>query len=313
MSTTVSLHIGVTKTGTTSLQAQLLRERIELRSQGVHFPAVFDRNKDGQHILLSAAFSPFDIENIVLRVLHIGSENDQNVLIQEIAALAREEFVVAQSGSEIKHVILSDEGLCAIRDVGHLSRLKEFLVKVYDATEFRIICVIRSQDAHAISNYSTVISHGSYLETPFKEDLTIDYSELLSAYEQVFGFNSIKVFLYSEIKEDRETRESFITELGVKFHGFAERWYELKNNRGLLHSSTYLINQLNYNLLDFDVETRYRVASTLRTLLEDIEAGKIPDSWISEEKSKSFLEKYKKSNDDVLARYLPAVGFRSKF
>ncbi|WP_308910891.1 tetratricopeptide repeat protein [Pseudokordiimonas caeni] len=142
------LHIGTTKTGTSSIQQRLFRNRDNLRGAGILYPA-----NEANHVFFASAFrlDPTEISNNLreglgqptLLARHIEREFEK--LTAEIDAFTGDTFVISSE-------FLSDtppEGCMA---------MAAWLKAV--AEEVTIVCYIRHPVFHAISSAQQVIRAG---------------------------------------------------------------------------------------------------------------------------------------------------------
>jgi hypothetical protein len=145
----VVLHIGSGKTGTTSVQGFLRRNRTSLAELGLLFPRTPGQ---GRHIALGLFAKP-DVElDKMIAWRHLGHPSPAEFR-QEFRQRLSEE--IARSG--LSRVLFSDEGLYGSSDET-LRRLRAFTDEV--ARSVRLVVYLRRQDDHLSSRYQQVVKTG---------------------------------------------------------------------------------------------------------------------------------------------------------
>jgi hypothetical protein len=192
------VHIGIQKTGTTTIQKILFNNKEILKSKGFHF-------------LQSAG----PRNNRKLPTYCIDDEKDDDffrdrgILSLEGKIKFRENFrsdldeEICSLGDGIHTVITSSEHFS--------SRLKSYaeIKKFYDLispyfANIRILCWLREQCELAISGYSTAMRSGvtldfdEYLKECQPDNIYYNYYKMLNMWSSVFGFASIKVKIFSK-------------------------------------------------------------------------------------------------------------------
>ena len=169
------LHIGVPKTGSTSIQRRLAAQRATLRQHGVSYPGA---GLAVPQFLHRAALAGGDSRDS--RVARFRREFDR-----ELASLP----------SELSTVVLSDEQ-CSLhlRTAAQIARLHAWLAPHF--ATIRIVVYLRRQDALAASLYAQMLRHGiadpPSLETARGElAFLFDYAALLENWRGVFGRDAL--------------------------------------------------------------------------------------------------------------------------
>lgn len=145
----LTLHIGMGKTGTTSLQAFLDRNRARLADAGWLYPRSIGRTRHAQFGLW---IRPDDeVENAV-RDRRPGTRpyRDAAHLRREVPRRLLQE--VGRTG--LRKVLVSDEALYASSEPA-LERLRQFADD--HASEVRVVCYLRRQDDLLVSHYQQVV------------------------------------------------------------------------------------------------------------------------------------------------------------
>jgi hypothetical protein len=145
----VVLHIGSGKTGTTSVQSFLHRNRERLAGLGLLVPRTPGRRR---HVRLGLfAKSDAELEKAIAwrRQGHSSPAEFREVFRDR---LSRE---IARSG--LSRVLFSDEGLYGLSDES-LRRLRAFTDEI--ARRVRLVVYLRRQDDHMVSRYQQVVKTG---------------------------------------------------------------------------------------------------------------------------------------------------------
>ncbi len=192
MNKEVFLHIGTNKTGSTSIQNQLYKDRSELLKHGISYPL---ETKAHHHVFRNKT------GNLRLKI------DSWSELMKEIAS------------PEIKKVIISAEGFArgyANIELEGLYQIKNEL-RNFDVT---IVLFLRSQHSFLESYYSQLLKHGvqfsEKLLEEILEDTNLDYFKMVSAWASVFGKEKIKVLCFNSI-ESKDLVQTFYDIVGIPF------------------------------------------------------------------------------------------------
>jgi hypothetical protein len=192
------LHIGTEKTGTTTIQYFLARNRQNLLDDGFlypHSPEEKDEPKFANctHTKL-AAFSANKLQDMHKYMKITNSETLSKFQNKFQIELAEE-----LNQTNAKKVIFSNEH-CSSRLVQkeEIERLKKLLEPFFE--EIKIIIYLRRQDKFLLSAYSTAVIGGRTepFGLPSKEEIEqrYDYWNILQKWESVFGKENIVVRVF---------------------------------------------------------------------------------------------------------------------
>lgn len=158
----ILLHIGVEKTGSTSIQQACLKNRDALISHHCLIPSKIG---NGNHTRLAIYAANYE-QGLAKRFHQINSEEEMQVWRDELRA----EFLTEVKASDAELLILSCEWLAhMLKEPAEFQRLVDLLTEVSDNIE--VVMYIRRQDQLAVSRYSTALKAGhSY---PFSFPLTM--------------------------------------------------------------------------------------------------------------------------------------------
>ncbi len=198
------LHIGMPKTGTTTIQNFLASNRSQLLKQNFFYPKSVGNNSPLQdnHLKLAAyAMNPDKIDDLKTNLRLYSSEQ-----VYEFRKKLTADFTKEMAGLNANKVVLSNEH-CSTRllQKQEIEELKAFLSPFYD--DIRIIVYLRRQDNSFLSAYSSAIKSGQHepLMLPDEQEriLRYDYWELLQRWSEVFGQDkvSVKVFEREQLLE----------------------------------------------------------------------------------------------------------------
>lgn len=189
----LTIHIGTEKTGTTSIQAALAKDRARLAGQGVLFPKLFGSPNHMELAVAASDPNPRDeLQMIELRRQNCGHDEYR----ERIAAQIADEIGDANA----TNVVVSNEHCHSrLRGPAAVRRLIDLFGIAPE--QCRIVVYLRRQDRLAVSLYSTVLKLGGAssvfpettgVELPYYFDL----ERVLDTYAQVVGRERIRVRLY---------------------------------------------------------------------------------------------------------------------
>lgn len=211
------LHIGTTKTGSSSIQYFCKTNRERLRNLGVAYPS-FPGVENHRGITVYA------VDYARSKDLNRQIGNDT----AEQCSAYKEAFVEGfdnelRTFAGAKTFVLSSEHLHSrCTTLESIGRLKEFLCSRFE--KISVLCYLRPQIEHAVSLYSTLLRHG-YQETleEFLEDKMsqpnnpyFNFKKFLSPWVDIFGKDRLKVKLYDDTRQlKRGVLSDFQSEIGV--------------------------------------------------------------------------------------------------
>ncbi|HET8961650.1 hypothetical protein [Nocardioides sp.] len=143
------LHIGMGKTGTTSVQRFMHRNRALLAEAGLLYPRSPVRSR---HLRLSLYAQSDDKLPTMPSWRRLGLTSPEKFRRSFPRRLARE---IGESG--LSRVLLSDEALFGAPDAG-LQRIRGLTDRI--AASLRLVVYLRRQDDHLVSRYQQVVKTG---------------------------------------------------------------------------------------------------------------------------------------------------------
>jgi hypothetical protein len=192
------IHIGTEKTGTSSIQMFLYKNRKKLIKSGYHFLQSAGKTNNWA---LPAFFSVDDRFNDLYR--DEGIKSRQEIDQFKLNFLERFQRELRAVKKNVHTVIISSEHLHSrIRTKEEMDDLHQFLSGYFD--EIKIVCYLREQAATCTSWYSTSMKSGGTLTFPeFLQrcrpgNYYFNYYEVLSNWERNFGIESLDIALFAQ-------------------------------------------------------------------------------------------------------------------
>jgi hypothetical protein len=183
------LHIGLSKTGSSSIQRVLAEQRPAMRAQGVYLPT---SPGWANHALLPAAAVN---DGRILWGYHPGTWEGLSPAGR--IARFREEFAAEMSRlpDDVQRVLITAEQIGGvIRHAVETQRLADMLAPYF--SPIRVVVYLRRQDQHAASAYSEWLRGGVMREPGLpaggvEKHPEYDYGEMLDRWASVFGDHAV--------------------------------------------------------------------------------------------------------------------------
>jgi hypothetical protein len=147
----VTLHIGMGKTGTTSIQTWLHHNRDRLVTRGVLYPESLGRLR---HARLGMAVQPAPRPSLDWQRPDVSTP-------EELRPVVERELLEEIRAAAVPHLLLSDEALLGTPD-GAISNLRGLLGGM--ASSVRTVVYLRRQDDHLCSRYQQVVKRGGTVQ-----------------------------------------------------------------------------------------------------------------------------------------------------
>jgi hypothetical protein len=206
--TTAILHIGLEKTGTTSIQKILAANIEPLKINGINYPGFL---KSENHFDLAIPGLRRDKDNKLLKwrnilpnqIDHFSSEL-RNKLAEEILPgstwIFSSEFLISQ--------VITLDGIKAI-----------YAILAEKFTDFRVVIFVRRTEELFESRYVTAVKAGRY--TPLTDDEKnagrsgLNYADILGLWCEVFGRESVKFDIFKDSANSNSLYEKFFKAAGL--------------------------------------------------------------------------------------------------
>ena len=298
------LHIGTTKTGSTSIQNVLSRCRPALLEQGVCYPRVPGRV---QHTLLVyAVMRPEDRVKRFRDIEHDGADGEPGAAEVFLRDFARELDDLPES---VTRVIISSEFIYIhLQDPAEVRALRDVLAQWFDP--IKIVVYLRRQDAHLTSLYSQMLRAGlvrapnefQMRERPLHE---LDYAELLQRWADVFGRENIEPRLFERGAPDRrfDVVEDFCTMYSIRIPevGHAIR----ESNPSIEIAGQELLAELG-KFIQQRTNSRKVGSPVWRRLTQAVTHACQGPGWKpARSEAEEFYNRYRQSNDAVRRVWFP--------
>lgn len=197
--TTLVLHVGMTKTGTSTIQQHMARAGAELRAEGLLYPEAGRLpGKTSHHGFCYAAIDP-EARGLVRDRPGVS---DLPSFARLCAAIEGE-----MAAASPRATVLSCEMFWtpAVFPVRALERVRD----AFPACDIRILAYLRSVSSHAVSGYAQRIKGPQKFGGSFAEHLRHQDSrgvwrqaDRLAEFQQVFGADAVLACWYDEVKTD---------------------------------------------------------------------------------------------------------------
>ena len=278
---TLTIHIGMPKTGTTTVQQALHDNWGALGARGIDY-MLRPHAPMGDHVHIANA-------------LGFGGE-----LMDERAAAAYRTMLAERDPA--RHAVLSTEHFSFFRsDPGAVARLREMTGPA------RIVAVLRNQVDWLPSMYGEGVKRGrqATLEQAARNMLArCDYADYLAPWEEAFGRDAVEVVVY----EEGDVLDQFV-EIVLRRDAHGERRAdadEIVLERPPRANATppQLLLEAVRRLGITDRETCYRVYNRALDLVRRSGGAGRLDVWPLPAALKAALEGFEASNREVARRYL---------
>ena len=302
MASQVTLHIGTTKTGSTSIQKFLADNRGLLLEKGVFYSrALGDISHNKIPAYLHGRFQKSQMQ----RKHGIHNERDYRAFEQQLGCA----FAAELKEISTEHIVISSEHLhsrCTTSE--KFARLKELLAPVLKEREVRILVYLRPQIHHAIALYSTMLRHGldedinSFLKQRMQKGAKRSYfnfKKVLGMWSREFGEDALSVRPFSEVKAmPHGVLSDFGTHIGMDLTDPRLQFPE-RENSSMGSWAAEVLRLLNSE--DEDIHLTPQARKVLRRWLrEEVPPGKVRPNL---EMARAFQESFASSNEWVTARY----------
>jgi hypothetical protein len=181
------LHIGMHKTGSTSLQRFFIRNRIILRALGIHYPKAI--GPDGRRLPKH--------NNLFLAISH--EKDNRGAPHPTLGPSAAQ---IHEIGRQLRHhpiTVLSAEGFS-----GPSTAFAKAFAPLRESADLRVVCFLRRQDEWVSSFYKQMVMSRDVRESHTFEQFIelgrirrhLDYAALLRSWADALGGESIRVLIY---------------------------------------------------------------------------------------------------------------------
>ena len=290
------LHIGLEKTGTTSIQHLLWENREALRAQGIFIPSTV--NAGNNFHLAIASYSEFRADGLT-KQLGIFNQNDlENFRSKKLDDLSAE-FI----NSECDRAIISSEHFQSrLTKKADLVLLRRILQEA-GFENFKVLLYLRDPLKITMSHHGMAIKKGIAVEPDFyrpdhpRISQILSFKNTIATWREVFDEISVK--LYPEGKGPQALLEDFVSE--TQIHPDTMDWSKREpRNVNLSQTALQILNQLNH---ESDI---IRMLSQDRWLFNKFEM-KFPGKGITPDAKliQSFDQHFEREFKDIQSQFFP--------
>jgi hypothetical protein len=296
------LHIGTTKTGSSSIQNVLFKHRAALREQGVLYPST---PGDAQHDLLAYAM----MEN------HAQRNRMETGLWRGMTPDARiEQFLqdfpaeINAAPASIRRVVLSTEFIyILLRKPSEVQRLHDLLRPLFSS--IKVVVYLRRQDAHFTSLYTQLLRSGEVVAPdqlkmkprPLHE---LDYAKMLERWAAVFGSQAILPRLFEQPASGRfDAVQDFLDICGITLPDAAETAADVNTSINL--AGQLLLVDVG-RLIQAQRDVRIVSGPVWKSLTDAVTAAAPGRGWRpTRAAAEAFYGDFKQSNEAVRSAWFP--------
>ncbi len=276
------LHIGSEKSGTTSLQKYLGRNRDALRASGFWYPVAFTTREQVHRPLTDA---------VLAREL-----DAQSPLCQAFDA----EYNEANAAGIATCLVSSEHLHSLLREPSHLEYLRAFLTRYFDPIE--VIYYARRQDALLVSMYSTAVLIGATTNPkPFhvytgKGHYYFDHYAIAELWSGAFGRDRLTCRIFERNKlKDGDVIDDFEAVVGLDHDPGRVR---VSANESLSLIGRHVLLRLNASRHKGNGELRQKLIATDR----QNNNKKAPP--LTKDEARQFLSRFQTINEMFFAKYV---------
>jgi hypothetical protein len=289
------LHIGTEKTGTTTIQRYLAKNREGLLAQGILYPLSLGEQN---HLALTAC----SMNSSTLDPLHarcgIRRRDEVGPYRKKIMnELTRE---AAEAGAS--SVIFSNEHLSTkVRTPKEVRSVKEICDSVAATT--KVVVYLRNQADLLVSRYATAIKAGGTDKFSFLMSSGVaaflDYSQMLSPWCEVFGRENVVVRRF-EVADfpDGDLLKDFVAQTGIDDSGL-ERVEPA--NKSMTGPALAFLREFNKRIPLLVEEKTNPLRGKVAGLLEAYEGGQ--KFSIPQQIAETIEAKFRESNEKISREY----------
>lgn len=300
------VHIGTEKTGTSSIQLFLRKNRKALDSRGYHFLQSAGKTNNWALPAYCTEESRFDD-------LYRFQEPDTDIPLEDFRKdfIGKFEAEIRSLPKNIHTVVISSEHFHSrLRTDSEVNNFRELMSRFFD--DIRIICYLREQADTCASWYSTSMKSGStysfhnFVRRCRPESYYFNYFEVLANWEQHFGVDAMRVavfdrssFLHGDLLDD------FISRIDPQLVGKFNKSIHTVNE-SLKPIGQALCRALNIALPPSEND---QSVNELRSRCKDLIARRSTGKGqeIDFSKRLDIYESFRESNEKLRCKYFPAM------
>lgn len=301
------VHIGTEKTGTSSIQKYLYKNRRRLRRAGFH---VLTSAGKGNNRALAAYCRSDQSPDDYFRDRGINTVEERKQFRRELMRRMRRE--ISGLPASVHTVIISSEHFHSrFRTDVEMNKFRKVLDEFF--TGIKIVCYIREQVATGESWYSTTLKAGGtdplvdFMQRCRPSNYYYNYDECLAAWEEIYGFDALDLSIFSrEHFVNGDLLDDFTAKLDPALVGSLNKRIRLENE-SLNPAGQALSRALNiaYPVLNSTSPEIDRVILDCKKMINRRFRGK--GQQLDDATRMTIFDSFRESNERVRARYFPDV------
>jgi hypothetical protein len=240
------LHIGLEKTGTTSIQQFLTLNAGRLRDLGAW---VCESQHRGNNFHLAlASFAPFRQDSL-LRTIGINKPNDFEVFSARQARLLKSEVAAAAKAGCTTFVISSEHLQSRLTSHDDLAKLKQTLTAA-GLNQVEVVVYLRSPLRIALSHHGMAIKKGVHIDDQAllpgnpRVSHILDFEKMIDLWQTCFGSAAMNVRLYPEGSGADAILRDFARQIGAESQ-FESFHLPPRANTNLSEEALLILNAVN--------------------------------------------------------------------
>lgn len=299
------VHIGTEKTGTSSIQLFLRKNRRALQAEGYHFLQSAGKTNNW-------ALPAYCAEETRFNDFYRLQEVETGMPLQEFRQdfIGKFEAEIRSLASNIHTVVISSEHFHSrLRTDKEMDNIRQLVSRFFD--DIRIICYLREQAETCASWYSTSMKSGStysfyeFVRRCRPESYYFNYFDMLCNWERHFGLDSMEVALFdSGSFLNRNLLDDFASRVDPALVGRLSKSIHAVNE-SLKPMGQALCRALNIAIPASDDDP---VANDLRGKCKDIIARRLTGKGqqIDAARQRQIYDSFAESNEKLRQKYFAA-------
>lgn len=301
----IILHIGLEKTGSTSIQMFIDDHQTLLRDQGVIASGCLGWQN---HKLLAAYAMADGSRDVAVTSAGIDGPDSHRAF----RARTRGQVLAEIARTDAQRYLISSEDLSRLTSVDDVRRVHDLMSEICD--RIRVIVFLRRQDLLAVSRYYSYLINGwlpPAVFPAFEQARYYDYSGLIDTWAEVFGAGAIRIVHYPEVPAAQgfDAIGAFCGAAGI---ALPADWQPpaRRENVSLDHISQAILEAMNRHS---GVLKDNASGKRLLKLLQVADGG-VPGQFVSAAQARDFCETFALGNARLARRFgLPSPLFGDDF
>ena len=309
------MHVGMPKTGTTSIQRFIKANRDILFNRKVFVPSTRNVNMR-EFAMANDALGFFRPAKLLRRPSGLAGATHDNYFekIADAKALLDQQMADAKAKG-FESVLITSENLSYLAQparkdsVDAIDMVKQWLSAYCDT--FTIIIAIRRQDLWSISKYKNVVKSDANSERPncILPSPMMDYDASLKLWEAVFGRDAIKPIIFPDSSLTRQgIIKSFCdaADLSDLYRPELEtEFWENTSTDGRAIETMRMIAVAGFETFDAPIKLTQLRREAEQLLENEIFDKPIQKIMPARAEAEALVNRYATSNESVRARYFP--------